>query len=199
MPIKLSNAQIAAHKLTMKKIANRKSKKTAAVRSRVAAMPRIPRVILEGNYVNPITLGWPKSTVVYEIRNRFTGRTNYYDKETFRKLITAFKNDYNLLMANPKAPIPGVRNPVTRNPIYPRNVRRVTVAAKKKTPSPNTAAKKIQNAVRKVLSKKRAAAKSKTPVKAKAKTPSPNKRKSPSPNKRKTPSTSKSKSKSRSK
>ena len=96
-------------------------------------------------------------------------------------------------MANPKVPIPGARNPVTRNPIYPRNVRRVAVVAKKKTPSPNTAAKKIQSAVRKVLSKKRAAAKSKTPVKAKPKTPSPNKRKTPSPKK------SKSKSKSRSK
>ena len=118
-------------------------------------MPRIPRVILEANYVNPITLNFPKNTVVYEIKNRTTGRTNYYNKATFRKLITAFKNDYNLLMMNPKAPIPGARNPVTRGPIYPRNVRRVTVAAKKKTPSPNTAAKKIQSAVRKHLSKKR--------------------------------------------
>jgi hypothetical protein len=57
-------------------------------------------------------------------------------------------------MANPKVPIPGARNPVTRGPIYPRNVRRVTVAAKKKTPSPNAAAKKIQSAVRKRISKK---------------------------------------------
>jgi hypothetical protein len=74
------------------------------------------------------------------------------------------------MMMNPKAPIPGARNPMTRGAIYPRNIRRVTVAAKKKTPSPKTAAKKIQSAVRKHLSKKR-----------------------------KTPSTSKSKSKSRSK
>lgn len=197
MPIKLSNAQIAAHKLAMKKIANRRSKKRANTKSRANAMPRIPRVILDANYVNPITLGWPRSTVVYEIRNRFTGRTNYYDKETFRKLITAFKNDYNLLMMNPKVPIPGARNPVTRNPIYPRNVRRVTVAAKKKTPSPNTAARKIQSAARKMLSKKRAAvSKSK---RATPKRPSANK-KTPSPNKvkRKTPSPAKSKSKSRS-
>jgi hypothetical protein len=92
--------------------------------------------------------------VAYEIKNRTTGRTNYYNKETFRKLIKAFRTDYELLMANPKVPIPGARNPVTRGPIYPRNVRRVTVAAKKKTPSPNTAAKKIQSAVRKRLSKK---------------------------------------------
>lgn len=128
---------------------DRARKKASVARSRVAAMPRIPRVILEANYVNPITLNFPKGLVVYEIKNRTTGRTNYYNKETFRKLITAFKNDYNLLMMNPKAPIPGARNPVTRGAIYPRNVRRVTIAAKKKTPSPNTAARKIQSAVRK--------------------------------------------------
>jgi hypothetical protein len=133
----------------------RKTKASSIKRSRVAAMPRIPRVILDANYVNPITLGFPKGVVLYELKNRATGRTNYYDQNTFRKLITAFKNDYNLLMMNPKAPIKGARNPVTRGAIYPRNVRRVTVAAKKKTPSPNTAAKKIQNAVRKRLAKSR--------------------------------------------
>ena len=175
------------------RIAVRKSRATANKRSKVAAMPRIPRVILEANYVNPITHNFPKNVVVYEIKNRTTGRTNYYDRETFRKLITAFKNDYNLLMMNPKVPIPGARNPMTRGPIYPRNVRRVTVAAKKKTPSANMAAKKIQSAVRKMLSKKRAAAKSKTPSTNKRKTPSPNKRKTPSPNKK--PSKSKSRSK----
>jgi len=133
----------------------RKAKASSIKRSRVAAMPRIPRVILDANYVNPITLGFPKGVVLYELKNRATGRTNYYDRNTFRKLITAFKNDYNLLMMNPKEPIPGARNPVTRGAIYPRNVRRVTVAAKKKTPSPNAAAKKIQNAVRKRLAKSR--------------------------------------------
>jgi hypothetical protein len=194
-----SAAAVARAKVQAAKRKNRTTKAASAKRSRVAALPKIPKVILDANYVNPITLDFPRKVIAYEIRNRFTGRTNYYDKDTFRKLITAFKNDYNLLMMNPKEPIPGARNPVTRNPIYPRNVRRVTVAAKKKTPSPTTAAKKIQNAVRKHLSKKRAAAKSKTPVKAKPKTPSPNKRKTPSPNKRKTPSKSKSKSKSRSK
>jgi hypothetical protein len=142
-------AALAKHRAIMKLKKNRANKKASDARSRVAAMPRIPRVILEANYVNPITLNFPKNTVVYEIKNRTTGRTNYYNKATFRKLITAFKNDYNLLMMNPKVPIPGARNPLTRGPIYPRNVRRVTVAAKKKTPSPKTAAKKIQSAVRK--------------------------------------------------
>jgi hypothetical protein len=144
-----SAAAMAKHRAIMAVKKDRAFKKASVARSRVQAMPNIPRVILEENYVNPITLNFPKGHVVYEIQNRFTGRTNYYNKDTFRKLVTAFKNDYNLLMKNPKVPIPGAKNPVTRGPIYPRNIRRVTVAKKKKTPSPNTAAKKIQNAVRK--------------------------------------------------
>jgi hypothetical protein len=137
-----------------RKVKERAVRRVAARRSKVAALPKIPRVILESNYVNPITLEFPRNMVVYEIKNRTTGRANYYDKVTLRKLITAFKNDYNLLMKNPKVPIPGARNPVTRGPIYPRNVRRVTVKAKPKTPTRSAAAKKIQSAVRKHLSKK---------------------------------------------
>jgi hypothetical protein len=144
-----SAAALAAHRLVMMKKKNRSNKKASVARSRVTAMPRIPKVILDANYVNPVTLEFPKNMVVYEIKNRTTGRTNYYNKVTFRKLITAFKNDYNLLMKNPKVPIPGAKNPMTRGPIYPRNIRRVAVKAKAKTPSPNTAAKRIQNAVRK--------------------------------------------------
>jgi len=139
----------------------RKAKERAAKRvsRRVVetrALPKIPRVILNMNYVNPITLGFPRGAVIYEITNKFTGRRNYYDKPTFVKLIKQFNSDYNLMMMNPKVPIPGARNPITRNPIYPRNVRRVTVAPKKKTPSPKTAAKKIQSAVRKHLNKNKA-------------------------------------------
>lgn len=145
----------------VKKSNERYAKARNVAISKLKAMPAIPRVILNSNYVNPITLEFPKGTVVYEIRNKFTGRTNYYNKVTFRKLITAWRGDYALLMMNPKEPIPGARNPITRNPIYPRNVRRVTVAAKKKTPSPKTAAKKIQSAVRKHLSKKKPNSRSK--------------------------------------
>ena len=151
----LTNAQRAQLRVAANKRRQRLSKKMAERRSRVAAMPRIPHVILNANYVNPVTLGFPLNTVVYEVKNRATGRTNYYNRETFRKLITAFTNDYNLMMMNPKEPIPGARNPTTRGPIYPRNVRRVTVAAKKKTVSPAAAARKIQSAVRKRLSKSR--------------------------------------------
>ena len=154
MPPSAANIALQKHKLAKKK--NRNVRAMTVKRSRVAALPAIPKVILDMNYVNPVTLEFPKSHIVYEIRNKFTGRTNYYNKSTFQKLISAFKSDYNLMLMNPKSPIPGARNPITRNPIYPRNVRRVTVAAKKKTPSPKTAAKKIVSAARKHLNKKKA-------------------------------------------
>ena len=140
----------------LKKAVNRAAKYKAVKRTKVAALPKIPKVILDANYVNPVTLEFPKGVVIYEIKNRTTGRKNYYDKTTFKKLITRFKNDYNLLMMNPKSPIPGAKNPVTRGPVYPRNVRRVTVKPKSKTPSKSAAASKIQSAVRKHLKKKKA-------------------------------------------
>lgn len=140
----------------LRKATVRANKRVSRKIAEVKALPTVPRVLLNLNYVNPITLTFPKGAVIYEIKNKITGRKNYYDKYTFTKLIKAFKSDYDLLMMNPKEPIPGAKNPVTRNPIYPRNVRRVTVAAKKKTPSPKAAAKKIQSAVRKHLSKKKA-------------------------------------------
>jgi len=139
--------------LRKRKQRNEKERKSQV--SKRLALPSIPTIVLMNNYINPITIEFPKGPVVYEIRNRFTGRTNYYDKQTFWKLMKMLKNDYDLLMRNPKSPIPGARNPVTRNPIYPRNVRRVIVKPKRKTPSPKTAARKIQSAVRKHLSKKK--------------------------------------------
>jgi len=148
-----------------KKRTERLAKFLSVARAKVGAMPRIPRVILANNYINPITLNFPKGVVIYELRNRTTGRTNYYDKATLRRLILTFKGDYDLLMRNPKVPLPGVRNPITRGAVYPRNIRRVTVVPKKKTPSPKTAAKKIQSAVRKHLGKKTA----KTPATKKPK------------------------------
>ena len=142
----------------LKKAENRAAKYKEVRRGKVAALPKIPKVILDANYVNPVTLEVPKGVVIYEIKNKTTGRKNYYDKATFKKIITQFKNDYNLLMANPKSPIKGARNPVTRGAIYPRNVRRVTVKAKK-SPTKSAAARKIQTAVRAHLKKKKAAKK----------------------------------------
>ena len=152
----LNAAAIAKRRVNIAKRKERKASASSAKRSRVAALPKIPRVILDINYVNPVTLEFPKGVVIYEVKNRFTGRKNYYNKATFIAIIKRFTNDYNLMLMNPKEPIPGARNPVTRNPIYPRNIRRVTVSPKKKTPSPNAAVKKIQSAYRKRLSKKRA-------------------------------------------
>lgn len=131
-------------------------KKKSVTRSHVRALPKVPQVILNSNYVNPITLNFPKNVVVYELKNRTTGRKNYYDKKTFWALMKMVANDYKLLMLNPKSPIKGVKNPVTRGNIYPRNVRRVTV---KPRPSRSAAARKIQSAVRKHLKKKKASKK----------------------------------------
>jgi len=144
-------ANRAAQKIKITKKKNRRAKAASVKRNQIRALPAIPKLILDANYVNPVTLEFPRGTVVYEIQNKTTGRKNYYNKATFRKLITRFKNDYNLLMANPKSPIPGARNPVTRGAIYPRNVRRVTVKPK----SRSVAARKIQSAVRKHLKKKK--------------------------------------------
>ena len=143
----------------LKKAETRAAKYKEVRRGKVAALPTIPKVILDANYVNPVTLEFPKGVVIYEIKNKTTGRKNYYDKNTFKKIITQFKNDYNLLMMNPKSPIKGARNPVTRGAIYPRNVRRVTVKAKAKTPTKSAAARKIQSAVRAHLKKKKSAKK----------------------------------------
>jgi len=147
-------ANRAAQKIKITKKKNRRAKAASVKRNQIRALPAIPKLILDANYVNPVTLEFPRGTVVYEIQNKTTGRKNYYNKATFRKLITRFKNDYNLLMANPKSPIPGARNPVTRGAIYPRNVRRVTVKPKK-SPTRSVAARKIQSAVRKHLKKKK--------------------------------------------
>jgi len=131
--------------------------------------------MLNKNYVNPITLEFPKgSIIVYEITDRITGRKNYFDKDTFWKLARRAPDNYWLLIADPKKPL-GFRNPSTRSNVYPRNVRRVTVKPKPKTPTRNNAARKIQSAVRKHLSKKRASPKKKTPT-----------RKSPTKSKRET-------------
>jgi len=153
----LPKGAIAKGKIMKQKRANRKLKSNAVKRNKVAALPKVPKIILNANYVNPITLEFPTGVVIYEIKNKITGRKNYYNKATFKKIIERFTNDYNLLMMNPKEPIPGAKNPVTRAPIYPRNVRRVTVKAKSKTPTKSAAAKKIQSAVRKLQAKKRAA------------------------------------------
>jgi hypothetical protein len=149
----------AAFLAKLKKGDERRTKKKQSKINEIESLAKVPKVILDANYVNPVTLEFPRSsTIVYEIKNRTTGRKDYYDVQTFWKLVGMVRNNYKLLMMNPKSPIPGARNPVTRGAIYPRNVRRVTVKAKK-TPTKSAAARKIQSAVRAHLKKKKAAKK----------------------------------------
>ena len=131
----------------LRKVLARQNKYLAEKRSQVKALPKVPTIFLRNNYVNPVTLNFPGGNLaVYQITDRNTGRKDYYDRDTFWKLARRSKNNYWLLMADPKKPLPGMRNPMTRGNIYPRNVRRVMV---------KPAAKRIQNVVRrKVLKKK---------------------------------------------
>ena len=152
----------------------RTMKKRYAVANRLNALPRINTVNVNANYLNPITLNKvPSGIVVYKVTDPSTKRVDFYTKNEFWKLVHGhmpqLKDNYNMMMTHPRHKL--FNNPVTRNPVRPKNVTRV-LSKTKKTPSPNTAAKKIQSAVRKMISKKRAA--------AKAKTPSPNKSKSKS-------------------
>ena len=120
---------------------------------RTNALPIPLTLYIANNYTNPVTLSKPPYGVaIYMITNSKTGRKNYYDKKTLLKL-ASLKNEYALLMANRKAPL--FKNPLTRSNVYAKNVRRVIVKPKKKTPSRSVAAKKIQSAVRKHLSKKK--------------------------------------------
>lgn len=133
----------------MMKHFTRKLKSQAQARAKVRALPAVPRIMLSPGYVNPVTLNTVKGgLIVYEITNRRTGRKDYFDKSTFWKLVKRIPDDYWLLMADPKKPLPGVRNPLTRSNVYPRNVRRVTVSTKPKAPTRSAAARKIQAAFR---------------------------------------------------
>jgi hypothetical protein len=119
---------------TMKKIANRAERRRLSNVSRRLALPRPPTVRLNSG---------PFGSVMYQVRHRGTGKVNYYTPAKFFSFLnkTLYFNNYDVLMANPKAPL--------FNNVYPRNVQRVRVLKKRKTPSPNTAARKIQSAVRK--------------------------------------------------
>ena len=125
---------------TMKKVANRAERRRLSNVSRRTALPRPPTVRLNSG---------PFGSIMYQVRHRGTGKVSYYTPAKFFSFLnkTRYFNNYDVLMANPKAPL--------FNNVYPRNVQRVRVQKKKKTPSPNAAAKKIQSAVRKHLAKAR--------------------------------------------
>ncbi len=103
----------------------RKSKKSRTSRSRRAQVAKPAVAIINRNYINPVSLSAvPTNVVVYEVVNRGTKRKNYYEKSALWPLLPkSIKNNYNLMMAFPKAPL--FRNPVTRGNVYPRNIHRV--------------------------------------------------------------------------
>lgn len=149
--LKTINTKAAAER---KKRANRKVKKKSVNKAKALALPKVPRVKVKSNYLNPVTLNSvPPNLIVYEVSNRITGRKNYYKSNTFWHLMGSRKNNYGLLMADPSKVL--FRNPVTRGNVKARNVQRVRIS-KAKTPSKSAAARKIQSAVRKHLKKKKA-------------------------------------------
>ena len=147
------NAQLEAMS-AKRQLRSPKAKKLA--RSKALALGKVPFVSIPKNYVNPVTLSRPPSgVIVFKVLDKRTGRTNYYNRATFFRFLANFiKNNYNLLMADPKKPL--FRNPVTRGNVTARNVQRVRIVKSAKTPTKSTAARKIQSAVRKHISKKRA-------------------------------------------
>jgi hypothetical protein len=89
--------------------------------SRSRALPKLMNVKLAANYTNPVTLEALLKGKAYQVKNRGTGRTNYYNRATlFSLLPSGIKNNYNLLMAFPKTAL--FRNPMTRGNVYPRNI-----------------------------------------------------------------------------
>jgi hypothetical protein len=112
------------------KRALRKSKKSRVSKSRKSQVPKPSSVVINGNYVNPISLSSiPVNVVVYEVVNRGTKRKNYYERKNLWPLLPkSIKNNYNLMLAFPKTPL--FRNPYTRGNVYPRNIRRVVMRSK---------------------------------------------------------------------
>jgi hypothetical protein len=170
---------------------DRAATKYSVLVNKLKSLPGVKNVVVNANYVNPVTLeAPPRGVVVYHIKDPKTGRVDLFDKVTFWKLLRRhspnIKNNYNLLMAMPSRVL--FPNPTTRTGITTRNIQRVRARPKPKTPSRSAAAAKIANALRKKLAAKKAAAKKPSPAKKNVrKTPSPakkNVRKTPSPAKK---------------
>lgn len=118
--------------------------------NRLKALPRVKTVYVNANYVNPVTLNKiPSGIVVYAVKDSRTGRMDYFDKATFRRLLRQYspniKNNYNLMMAFPRRAL--FPNPLTRTGVTTRNIQRVVARPK---PTRSVAAVKIQKAFRKM-------------------------------------------------
>jgi len=124
-------AKIKAHSNTIKKATTtdnlkrkaRKVKKAKVRKAQKKALPKIKQVSVPKNYTSHITQGPMKDAVFYMLTNRGTGRKNYFTKTEIGKIVGRSMSNYNILMADPKKSL--FRNPVTRNPVYPRNLQRV--------------------------------------------------------------------------
>ena len=135
-----------------RKVRSPKAKKTA--QNKALALGKVPNVSVPKNYINPVSLNAPpRGVIVFKVTDKQTGRTNYYNRVTIFRLLASFiKNNYNLLMTDPKKPL--FRNPMTRGNVKARNIQRVRIIKSAKTPTNTAAAKKIQSAVRKHLAKR---------------------------------------------
>ena len=134
--------QYAALLIEHAKIKGREIKKMWNRENRAKALPKVPGVYIANNYINPVTLDAPpRKVIVYKVTNRTTKRTNYYDAQTFWRLAGHQRNNYKLLMFDPKKNI--FTNPYTRGVVRARNVQRVRVKG-----TVSNAANKIKRAYR---------------------------------------------------
>ena len=134
--------QYAALLIEHAKIKGREIKKMWNRENRAKALPKVPGVYIANNYINPVTLeAPPRKVIVYKVTNRTTKRTNYYDAQTFWRLAGHQRNNYKLLMFDPKKNI--FTNPYTRGGVRARNVQRVRVKG-----TVSNAATKIKRAYR---------------------------------------------------
>jgi hypothetical protein len=124
-------AKIEGHRNSVKKAASenalkraaRKSKKARISKSRKAALPKLKSVTIPKNYLNPLTRSPMKEAILYMLTNRGTGRKNYFTRAEVSKLTGRSLTNYNVLMFDPKKPM--FKNPLTRNPVYARDLQRV--------------------------------------------------------------------------
>ena len=134
--------QYAAFLIAQAKQKARAIKSMWARENRAKALPRVPGIYIPNNYINPVTLSQPpKKVIVYKVTDRTTKRVNYYNAETFWKLAGHRRNNYKLLMFDPKKNI--FTNPYTRGGVRARDVERVRIKG-----THSNAATKIQRAYR---------------------------------------------------
>ena len=102
---------------------SRKAKKARVLKGQKKALPKIRAVSIPKNYINPLTHSPMKEAIFYMLTNKGTRRKNYFTRAEIGKLVGRSLTNYQLLMLDPKKQM--FRNPITRNPVYARNLQRV--------------------------------------------------------------------------